>query len=355
MPLKRMKLAKKSKPKSEQKSAGAASSAPVTNKTVEEHRSEIIGKARKYIYPTRTKRHIVVVSTSIILAAIVIFLVVCGFLLYKFQNTSTFIYRVTQIVPFPVARADGHFVSYENYLFEIRHYTHYYHYRNQQPVDFSSQSGQDQLNHYKHQALSQVVDYAYAKQLAQQHNISVTSQEVDQKLNDIRERGLLGRSEQQLQEVLEQTFGWSLSDYRRELAQELLLQKISSVLDVSAHQKAQLVLNDLGHGTSFADLAAKYSDDKSTAGNGGQYPELITDKTTDLPPELVAAAFSLKPGQTSGVIDTGYSLEIIQLVAQKGDQLQLAHIQINLEPASYYIKPLEQKSPPTYYITLPKA
>lgn len=36
-------------------------------------------------------------------------------------------YRIAQIVPFPVARVKGvGFVSDESYLFELRHYIHYY-------------------------------------------------------------------------------------------------------------------------------------------------------------------------------------------------------------------------------------
>lgn len=348
------KLKKPALPKRGQKSPDSpATKAPVTNKTINEHRDEVIGKARKYIYPTHTRRHIVTVSVSLLVAAIVVFLVVCGLLLYKFQNNSTFIYRVTQVVPFPVAKAGDSYVSYENYLFEVRHYVHYYQYRSQLPVDFSTQSGQNQLNHYKHQALQQVIDLAYTKQLAKENDVKVTAQDVNSRLAVAKER--LGRDNQEFASVLQSFWGWSTSDYKRELKSEILMEKVASKLDTGAHRKANTVLDELNSGVKFSTLAKKYSDDKATSARAGVYPELISQKNTDLAPQVVAAAFKLKTGQTSSVIDTGYSLEILKKVGVKQGALQLAHIQISLALISKFIKPLEAANPDSQYITLPKS
>ena len=43
-----------------------------------------------------------------------------------FQSTSGFIYDVSLVVPFPVAKAGPNWVSYESYLFELRRNMHYY-------------------------------------------------------------------------------------------------------------------------------------------------------------------------------------------------------------------------------------
>lgn len=330
-----------------------AATARVGGKTVEQHRREIIGSARKYIYPLApTRRRIVVVSTSILLAAIIVFLIISGILLYKFQSTSTFIYRVTQVVPFPVAKADGQYVAYENYLFEVRHYVHYYEYREQEPVDFDTASGQNQLNHYKQEALNDVINLTYAKQLAKKNNITVSQDDVSRTLAVA--KGRLGGNSQEFASVLNSFWGWSISDYRRELQQELLEQKVASVLDVGAHTEANSILVQLKSGADFGTLAAKYSDDSATKSNSGQYPELVNRDNTNLPPQIVAAAFELKSGQTSGVINTGYTLEIVKVLSASGSGLKLAHIQINLKPISTYINPLKAKNPPTYYIHLPK-
>src|SRR3990167_7028712 len=65
-------------------------------------------------------KHRVVVITSIISAvAIIAFAVYTSLALYKFYQHNTFLYRVTQVVPFPIAKAGSSFVEYENYLIEL--------------------------------------------------------------------------------------------------------------------------------------------------------------------------------------------------------------------------------------------
>src|SRR4051812_12307741 len=91
----------------------------ITNETITEHREEVLKGARKYIYPLQHSKHrIVMVTLSITAMAVAAFLIYCTLALYRFYQNNTFLYRVTQVVPFPIARVDGDFVSYENYLFE---------------------------------------------------------------------------------------------------------------------------------------------------------------------------------------------------------------------------------------------
>src|ERR1019366_4333803 len=86
----------------------------ITNTTVAEHREEVLSSARKYIYPLQHSKHrIVVISLSLLAVVIVGFFVYCGLALYKFQSTSGFLYGVTQIIPFPVAKAGNNYVAYE--------------------------------------------------------------------------------------------------------------------------------------------------------------------------------------------------------------------------------------------------
>src|SRR5438270_739053 len=93
----------------------------ITNETVAEHREKVIKSARKYILPLPHSKHrIVIISSAIFIVTIVAFFSYCTLALYKFQSSSTFVYRVTQVIPFPIARTGHAFVAYENYLFELR-------------------------------------------------------------------------------------------------------------------------------------------------------------------------------------------------------------------------------------------
>jgi hypothetical protein len=320
----------------------------ITNETVAEHREEILGSARKYIYPLQHSRgRIVKISASLLVGFIVIFFAYCGLALYKFQSTSTFVYEITRVIPFPIARAGSHIVSYESYLFELRHLTHYY--ETQQKEDFSTESGRRHMTKLKQDALQKVVDDAYVKKLAATNNITVSNRDVSDQIELVKSQNRLGSSDQMLGDVLKQFWGWSIEDFRRELKSQLLAQKVASVLDTTAHARAANALAEIDSGADFAAVAAKYSDDEMTKAKGGQYPAPVAKTNRDVPPQVVGALFSLQPGKTSRVVDTGYSLEIVKSLAISGDKVQGAHISFKVEPIASRLAPLKAQSK-TYHL-----
>ncbi len=302
----------------------------ITNETVAEHREDVLKGARKYKYPLQhTKHRIVIVSTVLLLVSAVGFFVYVGLALYKFQSSSAFVYRVTQVLPFQVARAGTHFVSYENYLFELRRYQHYY--QTQQRVDFGTKSGKDQLASYKPKAMDEVVQAAYVKQLAAKQNVVLTNQELTDELDSLRAQNQ--SSDQELVEVTNKFFGWSLEDLKREIKQEMLAQKVATTLDTAAQTRAKDALTQVQGGADFATVAAAKSEDASTKANGGQYVNTaITLASTDVPPAVVHQLLKMKVGEVSGVVATGSSLEIVKLLANDNGKLKAAHISFTVTP-----------------------
>ena len=75
-------------------------------------------------------------------------------------------------------------------------------------------------------------------------------------------------------------------------------------------------------GADFAQLAKEYSDDP-TAANGG---DLGFFKRGDMVPEFERAAYSLAPGQVSGVIQTAYGFHIIKCEERDGGRIRCRHI-----------------------------
>lgn len=73
----------------------------------------------------------------------------------------------------------------------------------------------------------------------------------------------------------------------------------------------------------FAVYAALYSKDPSSAKKGG---ELGFFERGTMVPEFEAAAFSLKPGEISPVIETKFGFHILQLIERRGDQINIRHI-----------------------------
>ncbi|MGH7194619.1 MAG: peptidylprolyl isomerase, partial [Candidatus Saccharimonadales bacterium] len=247
----------------------------ITDETLGEHREEMLSSARKYIYPLQhSKRHIVRNSIVLFVAVVVIFFGACSLNLYKFQSTSGFIYDVTRIVPFPVAKVGRHWVSYESYLFELRRNIHYY--QTQQHADFSTKAGQAQLDHLKQQAMDQTVQDAYVSELAKDNHVTVSNQDVTNDINLLRAQNRLGDSDRVFRQVLSEFWGWNEDDFRRSLKAQLLQQAVVAKLDTATDARAQSALQQLAGGANFAKVAKKMSEDPATKGAGGHYPDAIT-------------------------------------------------------------------------------
>jgi len=341
------------KPTLQQQTEEALQNVPrITNETVAEHREKVLKGARKYKYPLQhSKRRIVTVSATILSLCIIGFFMYAGLSLYRFQDTSLFMYRVTQIVPFPVAKAHGRWVSYESYLFELRRYMHYY--ETQEQVDFHSKSGNLQLATHRPKALQQVIDDAYVKILAAKHKVSVSQSDVDDAVNILRLQNQLGRSNKELASVVKKFFGWSIQDLRRQLKQELLAQKVAAKLDVSATRRAQSIFAQVRAGGDFAALAGQASDDQATKGNGGQYGDVsISYSSQEVHPVIVRALSAMKPGEVSDIMTTPTAFEIVKLLAIENGKFKAAHIQIQFKDIQTYLEPLEKSHPPKRFITV---
>lgn len=76
-------------------------------------------------------------------------------------------------------------------------------------------------------------------------------------------------------------------------------------------------------GEKFSMLATLYSQDPSSAKNGG---ELGFFTRGDMVGEFERAAFALKPGEVSPIVETKFGFHIIQLIERRGNSLNARHI-----------------------------
>lgn len=312
----------------------------ITTDTIAEHREEVIGSARKYIYPLEHSKHkILLISTSVLILGTISFFIYCTLSLYKFGGRSTFLYRVTQVIPLPVAKAGSQYVNYENYLFELRHYTHYY--QSQLQLDFNSKEGREQLEAFRKQALDKVVNDSFIKQLADKYKLSVSEQEINDQITIVRSQNRLGSSDSVLEDVLKNYWGWTINDFKRSLKSQLLAQKVVAALDTETQSRAQEALKELAAGASFADVAKKYSDDTASKDNGGDIG-VVDRSNRDISAHTVNALYNTTPGNYSGIIQVGYSLEIVKNLEATGDgKVHGAHILFNFKDISTYLNDLK--------------
>lgn len=321
----------------------------ITNETIAEHREDVLSGARKYIYPLAHSKHrVVVITTTLVGATIIALLLYCLLALYKFYQYNTFLYRLTQVVPFPIARTEGGFVDYENYLFELRHRVHYF--ETQQQSNFNDPANHQQLLNFRKDSLNKVLDQAYVKKLAAANGVSVSDREVDARITEVRDQNRLGSNNKVFADVLNSYWGWSISDFKRSLKDEILAEKVVAKLDKDDTRRAEGILTQLKGGADFATLAKQVSDDQATKANGGDYGGGITKANPNIPPQVIDALFRLKPGETSNVINTGTTLEIVKLTQSDGTTATALHISINLKDISTYLTPVKAQHPSKTYV-----
>ncbi len=94
------------------------------------------------------------------------------------------------------------------------------------------------------------------------------------------------------------------------------------------------------NGTSFAALAALYSEDPGSRVKGGEIGFLTK---AELDPEYAKAAFALsKPGEVSRIVESQFGYHIIQLIERRGDRVNTRHILMKPKPDPDAVKKVTQ-------------
>lgn len=96
----------------------------------------------------------------------------------------------------------------------------------------------------------------------------------------------------------------------------------------AALAEAEEVLRKLREGEDFEKLARLHSDDPGTKNRGG---DLGWFRQGDMVPEFSDVAFALRPGMTSGIVETMFGFHIIRVDKVKGAERQARHILIQPE------------------------
>lgn len=108
--------------------------------------------------------------------------------------------------------------------------------------------------------------------------------------------------------------------------------KAGSNADSIALNKIDSILTTIKSGEDFSELASLYSDDTNSALNGG---ELGFMKRGTLVSEFEEAAYSLSPGDISGIVRTEFGYHIIKLIERRGERINVKHILIMPKTGKY--------------------
>ena len=110
-----------------------------------------------------------------------------------------------------------------------------------------------------------------------------------------------------------------------EVAQIVIKAEITDDQKDNIREKLNNFRDRVYNGEDFKMLATLYSDDPGSAIKGG---ELGFVNRGDLVPEFERAAFRLKEGEISKVVESQFGYHIVQLIERRGEQINVRHILI---------------------------
>jgi parvulin-like peptidyl-prolyl isomerase len=345
------KSAKASKPVDTSTSKSAASSEkPLAGTKSTSHTSKLMSAA---LHPSMPSKKTTVRIVAGIVGLLVVLVAVFGVMIYKYQSDSPVVYDVAKVVPYPVEKVNGSYVSYREFLFELNSVKQYYKSQagqNGQPtIDFNSADGKAKLVTLKQQIMDQLTTDTVTRQLISKNKINVTSKEVNDQIDQIvKASGGLDK----VKEVLTKFYGWSLDDLRGKVKFQLEKQKLQDKLasddsiNAAAKAKAEDVLKQVQAGGDFSELAKKYSED-SSASNGG---DLGFFGRGQMVKEFEDAAFSMDVGQVSGLVKSQFGYHIIKVLEKKDDTVHAAHILIKTVDVNQYLQDMTTKAKVSKYL-----
>ncbi len=323
----------------------------ITNETVAEHRERILAGGRRFKYPMQYARHRLVVTTILVVIAALALLVAVGWWqLYSVQTTSDFFYRVTRVLPLPVASVDGEQVRYGDYLMYYNSSAHYL--RQSEQLNMQSEDGKRQLDWIKRKSMDNVESDAYAAKLARERHITVSNEEVDKVIDEDRNTSNGRISQETYDASALNVLGWTSTEYRQDAKSKLIRQAVSYAIDEPARARQE---------TAAALLKQNPDLDAAAAQLGGEGASKVSVGLSGLVPRsnrdggLSSAAVGLEKGQISDVIKTttGDGYYFVKLLDKNDTQINYSYLKIPLTAFSERLAALKRDHKVIEYITIP--
>lgn len=302
----------------------------ITNDTVAEHRERVLAGGRRFKYPVQYARHRLVTATVLVSVVFVALLAFVGWWqLYPMQNSSAFMYRLTRIIPVPVAVVNGEQVPYSDYLVQYRSSENFL--AKYGEIKLNTPDGQRQLAYIKRQSLGKAEQTAYARQIAHKLGIKVTDQDINSFISAERDT-VNGRvSQETYDSSMQLYYGETSNDYRLRVANSMLQVKVAFAVDTDAtaqvKQIQELIASTKGDFAAVATEMASSKGGKVTVGQSG-----MVDMTSKFSGLRLSQIMKLSKDEISGPLksttDDGYYF--VKIVDKSGTQINFLYLHIPL-------------------------
>lgn len=263
----------------------------ITNDTVAEHREKVLAGGRKLKYPVQYTKRKLVRNTIILSIVGLLLLVVLGWAqLYVWKDTGDVAYRMTRILPLPVAKIEGEFVRYSDYLLYHRSTL-----ATLTKQGLSQGDNADRIEFQQRQAMDRALEDAYVRKLAREQQVEVTQERVNDIIRQRREE--TGLSERAYEAVVRDNLNWSLEELRTAMYNTLLRQEVAYALDDQASGLVEKTQAALRENQTLEQIAQQLGDTV-------QYRANVDVPTDNADGGLTKAAAGLAVGATSGPVRT---------------------------------------------------
>lgn len=315
---------------------------------VEQRREEVLAQGRKFKYPMQYAKHKLIINTVAVAVVALVLMVVAGWaMLYKFQDAGDMIYRVTQVLPVPVAEVAGERVRYSDYLMLYRSNLVT---SEQQGGQLGTSADADMVREgYKEAAMRSAVAYTYAVKLAKEKGITVTEAEIDQAFDDHRKVGGVERSEESFLKIVNDNFGMNRMEYRRMLYLSLTKAKVSQVIDERAQELARRVEQLLqGNGGDLLAVANELGEDVQYEETGSLVDNMNVDGGRS------NKAMTMEVGQVSEkfLSNNGDGYYFVKLIEKTDTQVNYASLKVSFLTFDEQVLALYEEDKVKEYITL---
>ena len=320
----------------------------ITDGNIDEKREEVLARGKKFKYPFQYAKHKLIVNTVLIGVSAVLLAVFLGWLeLYKFQDTGDVVYRLTRVLPVPVAEVDGEKVRYSDYLMLYRSSVAAI--ESQQGILSNSEEDQQMKAQYKVEAMNRAVSYSYALKLARELGIEVSDEMVNELMVEHRTVDGVERSEEAFAGIIKDNFGLSLDEYRRMLYLSLVEKEVSVSLDEEALALKLEIESILGNGSDdLAGIADSLGENVVYSETGGMVEEMNLDGGR----ASVAAELELGEVSEGFVSKNGDGYYFVKLLDKADGQVNYASLWVPFSAFDKKLAEVEEEGKVKVYIEL---
>ena len=325
----------------------------ITNETVAEHRERILAGGRRYKYPIQYAKHrLVIVTVSLGIATVLLVGALGWWQLYKTQSNNAMLYRVTQLLPLPVASVDGQPVRYSDYLMYYNSSLHFLQKSDQ--LVLSSEDGKRQADFQKRQNLDIAIRNAYAEKLAKELGVVVEPEQLERVNQEHLTMANGPISQETYNASTMSLLGWTPEEEQRSTKSQILRNNVAFEIDTDARKRADKAAELLsGEASDFKAVADALGGDDSTkaiTGVSGMVPLMNNDGG------VTEAARKLEKGKVSSVIRSataeGYFYVFVKLVEKTDTQLNYEYLRIPLTEFDRRLQALKEAGKVKEYIKI---